>query len=253
MPARIENGVTIHSHERIDDLQCKGRRLIQDPARFCFGIDAVLLAGFASVRKGEKMLDLGTGTGIIPILLEAKTEGAAFYGLELQQESAEMAERSVRLNSVAGKITIITGDIKSSGQLFQRSYFDVVTSNPPYINCGGGLLNEDMPRAISRHELRCTLYDVCHAAGQLLRPAGRFYMVHRPQRLVDILYTLRQCNLEPKTLRFVQPKADKPPNLVLIESVRGGGPQLNVLPPLIIYDSNGGYTPETLEIYYGNR
>ncbi len=250
MPDFFINGVLLHDYERVDDLHRNGYRIIQDPKRFCFGQDAVLLSGFARVHTGETALDLGTGTGIIPILLEAKTDGDLFYGLEIQQESVDMAKRSVDLNGLSGKIIIQQGDIKDVLALYKPSSFDVITSNPPYMNSGGGLINSYSPKAIARHELLCTLEDVVYGAARLLRPQGRFYMIHRPHRLADIFVTLRSNKLEPKTLRFVYPAVEKEPAMVLIEAVRGGRPMLKVLPPLIIYNAEGNYTDEVYRIYY---
>lgn len=242
--------VEVKETERIDDLHRNGYQIIQDPKRFCFGVDAVLLSGFAQAKKGEKVIDLGTGTGIIPILMEAKTDGEHFTGLEIQEESAEMAKRSVSLNDLDEKIDIVCGDIKEADKLFKAGAFDVVTSNPPYMNDGGGFKNDYGPKAIARHELLCSLDDVARAAAKLLRFGGRFYMVHRPHRLADIICTLREHRLEPKRIRFVQPYADKEPNMVLIEASNGGKSMVKVMPPLIIYKEDGTYTEETLEIYY---
>lgn len=242
--------VEVKETERIDDLHRNGYQIIQDPKRFCFGVDAVLLSGFSCAKKGEKVIDLGTGTGIIPILMEAKTDGEHFTGLEIQVESAEMAKRSVSLNDLGEKIDIVCGDIKEADKLFKAGSFDVVTSNPPYMNDGGGLKNDYGPKAIARHELLCSLDDVAKAAAWLLRFGGRLYMVHRPHRLADIICTLREHRLEPKRLRFVQPYADKEPNMVLIEASKGGKSMVKVMPPLIIYKEDGTYTEETLEIYY---
>ena len=197
----MRNDITIHPHERVDDLHRDGHLIIQDPKRFCFGVDAVILSGFAKVKKGENVLDLGTGTGIIPILLAAKTEGKHFTGLEIQTESAEMANRSVLLNELEERVSIKEGDIKEAVQLFGASSFDVVTSNPPYMNDGGGLVNPFAAKAIARHEILCSLEDVVAAAARLLRPLGRFYMIHRPHRLTDIMVLLRQYRLEPKRIR----------------------------------------------------
>jgi len=242
--------VEIKDTERIDDLHRNGYQIIQDPKRFCFGVDAVLLSGFAASKKGEKVIDLGTGTGIIPILMEAKTEGEHFTGLEIQPESAEMAKRSVLFNDLDEKIDIVCGDIKEADKLFKAGSFDVVTSNPPYMNDGGGLKNDYGPKAIARHEILCSLDDVAKAASWLLRYGGRFYMVHRPHRLADIICTLRKYKLEPKRLRFVQPYQDREPNMVLIEAASGGKSMMKVMPPLIIYKEDGTYTEETVEIYY---
>jgi len=241
----------INEYERVDDLHRNSYKIIQDPKRFCFGIDAVLLSGFARVKKGERVLDLGTGTGIIPILLEAKTMGAHFTGLEIQEESAEMAKRSIALNELEEKIDIILGDIKEASNFFADKNFDVVTSNPPYMNEGGGLINPHSAKAIARHEVLCSLEDVVVAAGKVLRVGGRFYMIHRPHRLTDIMVFFRQYKLEPKRLRFIQPFQDKAPTMVLIEGVKGGNPGIKVEPPLIVYSEPGKYTQEVYDIYYG--
>ena len=242
--------VNINDWERVDDLHRNGYVIIQDPKRFCFGIDAVILSGFAEVKKGEKVMDLCTGTGIIPILLEAKTEGSHFTGLEIQEESVEMARRSVRLNGLEDKVTIDFGDVKNTEALYRASSFDVVTVNPPYMNEGGGLKNGYSPKTIARHEVLCSLEDVVDAAARLLVPQGRFYMVHRPHRLTDIMVTLRNHRLEPKRLRFVHSYADREPVMVLVEAVSNGKPMVKVMPPLIIYKEDGEYTGEIMKIYY---
>ena len=242
--------VNINDWERVDDLHRNGYVIIQDPKRFCFGIDAVILSGFAEVKKGENVMDLCTGTGIIPILLEAKTEGSHFTGLEIQEESVEMAKRSVRLNGLEDKVTIDFGDVKNTEALYRASSFDVVTVNPPYMNEGGGLKNGYSPKTIARHEVLCSLEDVVDAAARLLVPQGRLYMVHRPHRLTDIMVTLRNHRLEPKRLRFVHSYADREPVMVLVEAVSNGKPIVKVMPPLIIYKEDGEYTGEIMKIYY---
>jgi len=242
--------VEIKEFERVDDLHRNGYMLIQDPKRFCFGVDAVLLSGFASAGKDEKVLDLGTGTGVIPILMSAKTEAGHFWGLEIQEESAEMAKRSVILNDLSEKIDIVTGDIKEADSIFKPSSFDVITTNPPYMEAGGGIKNDFTPKAIARHEVLCSLDDVARVSSRLLKFAGRLYMVHRPYRIADIMCTLRKYKLEPKQMRLVQPYAFKEPNMVLIEAVRSGRPMLKVLPPLIIYKDDKTYTDEIIKIYY---
>lgn len=236
-------------NERIDDLQRNNYKIIQDPERFCFGMDAVLLSGFARAKEGDHIIDLGTGTGIIPILMEAKTGASDLIGLEIQPESADMAQRSVELNHLESKIRIVTGDIKEASSLFGAATFDVVTSNPPYMTEHHGITNEKSPRAIARHELLCTLEDVISQAAKLLRPGGSFYMVHRPFRLVDIMVLMREYHLEPKRIKLVYPYIDKEPNMVLIEGLRGGRPRLTVEKPLIVYQSPGVYTDEIYDIY----
>ena len=212
-------------------------------------MDAVLLSGFAKVKKDETVLDLGTGTGIIPILLEAKTEGRHFTGLEIQEESVDMAKRSVIHNHLQEKIDIVQGDIKEAGQIFDAASFDVVTSNPPYMINQHGLRNPDGPKAIARHEVLCTLEDVVKSAATLLKPGGRFYMVHRPFRLVEIMTLMSQYKVEPKRMQMVYPYVDKEPNMVLIEGKRGGRSRLTVEKPLIVYREPGVYMPEIYEIY----
>ena len=242
--------VEIKSHERVDDLHRNGYMLIQDPKRFCFGIDAVLLSGFARAEKGSKVLDLGTGTGVIPILMEAKNEDAHFTALEIQEESAEMASRSVALNGLEEKIDIVCGDIKEADKLFKAASFDVITTNPPYMNDGGGIKNDYGPKTIARHEVLCSLDDIARVSSKLLKFGGKLFMVHRPHRLTDIMCTLREHKLEPKVIRFVHSYVDKEPTMVLVEAVRSGKPMVKVMPPLIVYGSDGKYTDEINEIYY---
>ena len=235
--------------ERIDDLQRNGYRIIQKKNGFCFGMDAVLLSGFARVKAGETAVDLGTGTGIIPILLEAKTEGRHFTGLEIQEEFAKMAARSVRLNGLEDRVEIVQGDIREASRLFGKASFDVVTSTPPYMNDSHGLKNPDLPKAIARHEVLCTLEDVVREAALLLKPGGRFYMVHRPHRLAEIIFVLREYRLEPKRMKLVHPFVDKEANMVLIEAVRGGRSMMKVEAPIIVYKEPGVYTQEIYDVY----
>lgn len=235
--------------ERLDDLNRNGYHIIQDKSRFCFGMDAVLLSGFAQVKRGETVLDLGTGTGIIPILLAAKTQGAHFTGLEIQPDSADMAARSVAYNHLEDKIGIVTGDIKDASQLFGASSFDVVTTNPPYMIGQHGLQNPDAAKAIARHEVLCTLEDVVRESAKVLRPGGRFFMVHRPFRLSEIFGCMTQYGIEPKRMRLVYPFVDKEPNMVLIEGMRGAKKRMTVEKPLIVYKEQGKYTDEIYEIY----
>lgn len=239
----------LHPEERLDDLNRNGYKIIQNPQKFCFGMDAVLLSGFAKVKMGENVLDLGTGTGIIPILLEAKTDGKHFIGLEIQEESADMARRSVSYNHLEEKISIVQGDIKEADRLFALASFDVITCNPPYMTGSHGLVNPNMPKAIARHEVMCTFDDVARQAARLLKPGGRFYLVHRPFRLAELVVTLTKYHLEPKRMRMVHPFADKEPNMVLIEAIRGAKPRITVEPPLIVYQKPGVYTDEIYHIY----
>ena len=239
----------LRENERMDDLHRCGYRIIQNAKKFCFGMDAVLLTGFAAVKPGARVIDLGTGTGVIPILLEAKTQGSHFTGLEIQGEMAEMARRSVELNHLQEKIDIVEGDIKEASKRFGRASFDVVTCNPPYMENLHGLKNPMDEKAIARHEVLCTLEDVLREGAALLREGGSLCMVHRPRRLVEIIARMAEYKLEPKRMRLVYPLADREANMVLIEGVKGGGRQLRVEPPLIVYQEPGIYNPEIHEIY----
>ena len=220
-----------NDNERIDDLQRNGYRIIQNKDCFCFGMDAVLLSSFAKAQKNEQVLDLGTGNGVIPILMQAKNPDAAgFTGLEIQAVSADLARRSVELNGI--------GDS-----------FNFVTTNPPYMNENHGLTNPHSAKAIARHELLCTLEDVVREASRCLKMRGRFYMVHRPQRLVEIFEVMTRHHLEPKRIRMVYPHENKDANMVLIEAVKGGKALLKVEPPLVVYKEDGTYTQELLKMY----
>lgn len=234
--------------ERIDDLQLKGLKIIQNPEGFCFGIDAVLLANHVKLKPGDRVVDLGTGTGIIPILLAGKSKTCSFQGLEIQSSVFDMAKRSVELNELEDRIEMIQGDIKALGEIFPKSIYDVVTANPPYMH-REGLINPQGVKAISRHEVACHLEDVVKGAAALLRTHGRFYMIHRPSRLVDIMFFMRKHDVEPKALTMIQPKKKKAPNLLIIEGKKGANKELKIKEPLIIYQDDGSYTEETLALY----
>ena len=241
--------INLKQGERLDDLQIKGYRIIQSPGRFCFGMDAVLLSSFAKVKTGERALDLGTGTGILPILLEAKNKGDSYTGLEIQEESADMARRSVQYNHLEDKVRIVTGDIREAAALFGAASFHVITVNPPYMIGDHGLKNENEAKYIARHEVLCTLEDVLRESGKLLGNKGRFYMVHRPFRLAEILSGMSRHRIEPKRMRLGHPYIDKEPNMVLLEGVKGAHPRMTVEPPLVVYNKDGTYTEELLELY----
>ena len=243
------NDIILKENERLDDLQRNGYQIIQNTKKFCFGMDAVLLSGFARVKEGERVMDLGTGTGIIPILLSAKTKASYICGLEIQRESADMAQRSVAYNHLEDKIEICCGDIKEASSCFKPSSFDVITSNPPYMINEHGLKNPMDAKAIARHEVLCSLEDVVRESANLLKPNGRCYYVHRPFRLVEIFEEMRRYNMEPKRMQLVYPYNNREPNMVLIEGVRGGKPRLAVEKPLIIYQEDGTYTDEIYELY----
>ncbi len=241
--------IQLKENERIDDLQLSGLKMIQNSKAFCFGMDAVLLSGFAKAKPGDSVLDLGTGTGIIPILLSAKTQAGKLIGLEIQPESAEMAGRSVALNALSERVQIVTGDIREARMLFGASVFDVVTCNPPYMIADHGIPNPADEKTIARHEVLCTLEDVVSQASAVLKPGGHFYLVHRPFRLAEIITKMCAHRLEPKRMRLVYPYADKEPVMVLLEGVRGGRPRMTVEKPLIIYREPGVYSEELRRDY----
>ncbi len=235
--------------ERLDDLQRDGLMLIQNPEWFCFGMDAVLLTGFARIGKGCRTIDLGSGNGVIPILLSAKTEGAYFEGLEIQADIADMARRSIRLNGLEDRVHMTTGDIREASSFYEAASFDVVTTNPPYMIHSHGLTNEASHKAVARHELKCSLEDVVSQSARLLKPGGHFFMVHRPFRLSEIITVMTAHRLEPKRLRLVYPYVDREPNMMLIEGVRGGNSGMVVEKPLIVYESVNVYTEEVRALY----
>ncbi len=239
-----EMQVLLKDGERIDDLQRNGLKIIQDPERFCFGMDAVLLSGFAQAKAGDRVLDLCTGTGILPLLLSARTKAASVCGLEIQEESADMACRSVLMNGLEEKIKIITGDVKEAVGLFGPASFEVITCNPPYMIAQHGIVGSNYAKTVARHEVLCTLRDVLVASASLLVPGGHLFMVHRPFRLAELIVTASSVSLEPKRLRIVYPFADKEPAMVLVEAVRGGKSGLKVEKPLILFEKNGEYTEE---------
>ena len=240
--------ILLKDGERLDDLHRNNYKIIQNPAYFAFGMDAVLLSSFAVVHKSETHMDLCCGNGVIPILLASKNKGISYAGAEINEKLVDMAKRSVALNGLEDKITIYNTDIRYMDGF--GTNFDVVTANPPYMAAQTGAQNENYDMAIARHEILCNLEDVVSAAAKLLRYGGRFYMVHRPGRLADIVAALRKFDLEPKTLRLVQPKADASPNTILIAAAKGGKPHLDIKPPLVVYNDQGQYTEEIIRIYY---
>ena len=248
----MSDEILLKEGERLDDLQRMGLHIIQAPGEFCFGMDAVLLTGFAAEHvsgSGFRLMDLCTGSGIIPILLSAKTEAARLSGMEIQPRVADMAKRSVSLNSLDEKIEIINDDIKKAAEYFNAASFDVVTVNPPYFKKGHGLVNPEDSKSICRHEISCTLKDVLECASYLLREGGAFYMVHRPHRMAEIIEEMRRAGIEPKTLKCVHARADADATMILLEGRKGGGAEMCVERPLIIYGEDGEYTEEMGRIY----
>lgn len=245
----INEEYKINANERVDDLCRDNLKLIQNTDVFCFGMDAVLLSTFAAAGKNDKVLDLGTGNGVIPILMQAKNPGGMYTGLEIQDISFNLAVRNVNMNNLSDHVNMVQGDIKEASRIFGGASFNVVTSNPPYMNENHGIVNPESAKAIARHELLCSLEDVVREASKCLKVKGHMYMVHRPSRLVDIFTSMKNNHLEPKRIRLVYPYVSKPANMVLIEAVKGGNSQLKVEEPLIVYNEDGSYTEELLKMY----
>lgn len=236
---------------RIDIVPGSQYRILQNKRKFSYGIDAIILSDFAQARG--LVMDLGTGTGIIPIRLADGKDIKKIYGVEIQGDVAELAKESVKLNKLEEKIQILNMDLKDLRDRFSKASFDTIISNPPYMKTGSAILNEEENFALSRHEIACSFEDIISVSDYLLKPLGKIYLVYRPNRLVDILSTMRQYRIEPKYIRFVQPRWDKKPNLVLIEGVKGGRADLKFHDPLIVYDENGNYLDEIYEIYGMDR
>lgn len=242
--------IELKENERIDDLEYKGLKIIQNKEGFCFGIDSVLLSDFAkNIKKDSVVVDIGTGTGIISILLSKKAEIKKIYGIEIQEEVADMAKRSIKLNDLQDKIQIINKNIKNIFEEIEPNKIDAIVTNPPYMKLNTGAKNEEIKKLISRHEVECNLEDIIKISYKLLKSKGEFYMVHRAERIVDILYNLRKYKLEPKEIRFIHSKVGKEPNLVLIKAVKDAGEHLIIDSPLVVYNNDGTYTDEILKIY----
>ena len=240
----------LEENEKIDIVPGTEYKIIQNRGRFSYGIDAILLSHFTK-PKGE-IIDLGTGTGIIPLKLHDESNCDIIYGIEIQEQVANMAQRTMKINKLQDKIKILHMDLKDLKYRFKKHTIDTITTNPPYMKSGGAVVNSDKNFALSRHEIACNLEDIVAISDYLLKPLGKFYMVHRPNRLVDIIYLLRKYKLEPKYIRFVQSKIDRKPNLILIEAVKDGNPDLKFYDPLIVYKDDNTYTDEIYKIYYGN-
>lgn len=242
--------IELKENERIDDLEFKGYKIIQNTEGFCFGIDSVLLSDFAkNIKKDAKVMDLGTGTGILCILLSGKTKLKEITGVEIQKEVAEMAERSVKLNSLENKIKIINENILNLNKIYENQSFDAIVTNPPYKKINTGVQNDDTKKLISRHEITASLEDFIKISKDLLKDKGEFYMVHRAERLVDIIYLMRKYKIEPKQIKFVSPNLKKEPNLVLIKGIKNANEFLKFDKNLYVYNEDGSYTDEILKIY----
>ena len=242
--------IDLDENERIDDLQCNDLKIIQNKDGFCFGIDSVLLSDFAkNIRNNSIVLDLGTGTGIIPILLCGKTKLKKIVGVEVQEEVADMAKRSAKLNNLEDKFEIINKNILELKSIYDSNSFDVIVTNPPYKKINTGIKNENEKKLISRHEILANLEDFISVSSRLLKDKGEFYMVHRPERLSDIFFYMRKYKIEPKEIRMVYSNKNIAPKMVLIKGVKNGNVFLKFRENLYIYDETGNYTEEIYKIY----
>jgi tRNA1Val (adenine37-N6)-methyltransferase len=245
----VDKNNMLFENERLDDLQINNLKIIQNPNFFCFGIDAVLLSDFAKIKKNSIVLDLGTGTGIIPILLSAKYNAKKIIGLEIQKKCYDMAKRSINYNNLNHLIDIVEGDIKNSPTIFKSIKFDTVVSNPPYIANNSGLTNTLQEKSIARHEILCTLEDVISSSSSLLKHSGSFYMIHKPSRLTDIITLMAKYKVQPKIIRLISPYASKEPTMLMVQGIKGANPGLRILPNLIVYNADGSLSLEITEIY----
>jgi len=244
--------IPVYEYERVDDLQTKNNlKLIQNPDWFCFGVDAVLLSHFAAktIKPHAKVLDLCTGNGIVPLLLSEKSAADSICGIEIQEKVAEMASRSIELNGLSDKVSIKCGDLKNIENIYGKEVFDNITCNPPYKENMGGLKNASDTVMIARHEILCTLEDIINVSARCLKPYGKLCIVHRPERLADIICLMRDARIEPKRLQFIHPNKDKTANIILIEGAKYGKPKLFLEPPLYVYDEAGKYSKQIDEIY----
>lgn len=242
--------MNLNENERIDDLGCKSLKIIQNKKWFCFGIDSVLLVNFAkNIKSNSNVLDLGTGTGIIPILLSGKTNFKKAIGVEVQEKVAEMAKRSIKLNNLENKIEIVCDNITNLNDKYKNKKFDVIITNPPYKKMGDGVINDIEEKLISRHEVKANLEDFIRIASSLLKDKGEFYIVHRPERLVDILNLMRKYKIEPKLMQMVYSYHNKPPKLVLIKGIRNANPFLKLEKNIYIYDKDRNYSKDIEEMY----
>ena len=247
----MEKNIRLKENERIDDLEYKGLKMIQNKEGFCFGIDSILLSDFAkNIKRGTKVLDLGTGTGIIATLLCGKTELSEITGIEVQEEVYDMAKRSIQLNHLEDRFKIIQDNILNLNKYFEKNTFDAIVTNPPYKKKETGIQNEDTRKLISRHEIEASIEDFVKISKEMLKDKGEFYIVYRPERLVDLLSIMRKNKIEPKKIRFVYSNIQAVSKLVLVQGVKNAKPFLKLEPNLYIYDEKGNYTDEILKIYH---
>ena len=245
----MEGKITLLPGEELHTLIADELYILQRADQFRFGMDAVLLANWVKVSPKEKIIDLGTGSGIIPLLIAYKQRAERIIGIEIETEMVRLAKKSIKLNDLEQSIEIIQHDLRKIKDLFSPNTFSLVVSNPPYFPLVAGRTNLNPAKSLARHEIACTLHELVEVAAYLLGTGGRFSLIHRPERLPELFLQLLKCNLEPKLLCLIQPKAVKRPNLVLVEAVMDGRPGLKIQPNLVVYDQHGEYTLEILRFY----
>lgn len=242
--------IELAENERLDDLGIKNLKIIQNKDFFCFGIDSVILANYAkNLKQKSYVLDLGTGTGIIPTILCGKTNLNKIIGVEIQEEVCKMANKSIQYNNLQERFEIISDSILNLNNYFEKNTFDVVITNPPYKKKDTGIINITESKTLARHEITATLEDFIKIAKDMLKDKGEFYMVQRAERLVDICFYMRKYKIEPKEIRFVCSKPGQSPKLVLIKGKKNENAFLKIMPNLYIYDENGEYSQEIKEMY----
>ncbi len=242
--------IELSENEKIEDLQFKNLKIIQNKKGFCFGIDSILLSDFSKkIKENARVLDLGTGTGIIATLLCEKTKLKNIVGIDIQKEVCDMSKKSIKLNKLENKFKIINEDILNLTKIFEKNSFDVIVTNPPYKKKGTGIKSEEEKKIISRHETTATLEDFIEVSQKLLKDKGEFYMVHRPERLVDILTAMRSYKIEPKIIKFVYSNKNSEPKLILIKGIKNAKTFLKIEKNLYIYDDDGHYTDDINKIY----
>ena len=227
----------LNNNEKIEDLEDKRLKIIQAKDSYRFSVDSILLLNFIRLKNYENIIDLGTGSGIIPLLLFGKKKGLSIYGVEIQKDLADMARRSVELNKLQNDITIIQEDFRNLKNIFKNQQFDVVVSNPPYVSMGQGKINPSSSRAIARHEIKGSLEDMISVSNYLLKNKGRIYLIYRSAKLIKLVITLKRYGIEPKVIKLIHPRPGENANLVLLEGIKSGKEELKIEDPIFLYSN----------------
>ena len=240
--------VILKDNERLDDLQYKDLHIIQDKDLYCFSSDAVLLANLVRATSLDTIVDFGTGTGVIAILALAKTHAKKAIGIEIQESAARLAKKNVELNELQDKITIINDDIKNASRVLGKESVKVVVCNPPYFKASAGQKSLNKEISLSRTESSCDLDGICKSASEILKYSGKFYMIHKSERMAEVIFSLKKYNLEPKKITFIYPKKSKSIDTFIVEAQKNGAPGLK-LEEIVVYEENGEMTPQAKKLY----